>query len=71
MVKQRSDFTFMRENYIHLDSIGAEDVYKRQGIGSDYQRLQSALQKRGAGGQSVDQQGQQQEQCAAQHVRCV
>ena len=22
--KKRSDFTFMRENYIHLDSIGAE-----------------------------------------------
>ena len=24
VVKKRSDFTFMRENYIHLDSIGAE-----------------------------------------------
>lgn len=24
VVEKRSDFTFMRENYIHLDSIGAE-----------------------------------------------
>ena len=49
-------------------AFGGENVFVFGGIGSDYQRLQSALQKRGTGGQSVDQQGQQQEQRAAQRI---
>ena len=47
-------------------AFGSENVFVFGGIGSDHQRLQSALQKRGTGGQTVDQQSQQQEQRAAQ-----
>ena len=49
-------------------AFGGENVFILGRIGSNYQRLQSTLQKRSAGGQSVDQHSQQQEQRAAQRI---
>ena len=49
-------------------ALGGENIFVFGRIGGDHQRLQSALQKRGTGGQPVDQQGQQQEQRAAQRI---
>ena len=49
-------------------AFGSENIFVFGRIGGDHQRLQSALQKRGAGGKAVDQHSQQQEQRAAQRI---